>query len=317
MQGYTYSAKGKSDLTSKTKVESAEKYFVWHIEGGLGKNVAATALCESIKKAYPDRKLITVVSHPEVFLNNPFIDRVYFIGNKPYFYNDYIEGKDTIISKQEPYNQTGHILRQKHLIENWCDILNIEYTKQQPQIFVNMAQKMTVGMWARQKPVMVLQTNGGPLTGQKYGYSWARDIHFDIAQQICDRYSKDYHILQITRPDSQKLSGAEVIDRPLSNMELFAVLVAAKKRVLIDSCLQHAAAAFKLPSTVLWIGTSPTVFGYSAHNNIVANPPKGATKLIESYLFDYNLDGILHECPYIDASEIFDLADIYRSIDKT
>jgi ribosomal protein L4 len=37
----------------------------------------------------------------------------------------------------------------------------------------------------------------------------------------------------------------------MSNYELFALLVASKKRVLIDSCLQHAAAAYKLASTVL------------------------------------------------------------------
>ena len=28
-----------------------EKYFIWHIQGGLGKNVAATALIPSIKEA--------------------------------------------------------------------------------------------------------------------------------------------------------------------------------------------------------------------------------------------------------------------------
>ena len=293
-----------------------EKYLVWHIEGGLGKNVAATALCQSIKEQYPDRKLIMVVSHPEVFLNNPHIDRVYFIGNKSYFYDDYIDGKDTLIFKQEPYNQTDHILKRKHLIHSWCDILGIEYKGQQPQVYVNMAQKMTTGLWKRNKPVMVIQTNGGPLNQQKYNYSWSRDIPFDIAQEIVNNYKKDYHIFQVTRPDSQKLDGAEVIDKQLSNMELFALLVEAKKRLLIDSCLQHAAASFKLPSTVLWIGTSPTVFGYDLHDNIIANPPQGKVKLIDSYMFDYNLDGVLHECPYIDHNEMFNLNDIYNSIDK-
>ena len=97
MQGYTYSAKKKGNIISVPEISSKEKYVVWHIEGGLGKNIAATALCESIKKTYPDRKLIMVVSHPEVFLNNPFIDRVYFVGNKSYFYDDYIKDKDTLI----------------------------------------------------------------------------------------------------------------------------------------------------------------------------------------------------------------------------
>jgi hypothetical protein len=293
-----------------------EKYLIWHIEGGLGKNVAATALCQSIKQYYPDRKLIMVVSHPEVFLNNPYIDRVYFIGSKSYFYDDYINGKDTLIFKQEPYNQTDHILKRKHLIHNWCDILGIEYKGQQPQVYVNMAQKMTTGLWKRNKPCMVIQTNGGPLTQQKYNYSWSRDIHYEIAQKIIDKYKDQYHIFQVTRPDSEKLNGVEVIDRQLSNMELFALLIESKKRVLIDSCMQHAAASFKVPATVLWIGTSPKVFGYNLHNNIIANPPDGNVQLIDSYMFDYNLDGILHECPYIDHNSMFNLNDIYNSIDK-
>ena len=195
MEGYSYRAKSKGNIVSTPKIENQEKYLVWHIEGGLGKNIAATSLCQSIKETYPDRKLIMVVSYPEVFLNNPFIDRVYFVSNRPYFYDNYIKNKDTLIFKQEPYHQTGHILKQKHLIESWCEILKVPYTNQQPQVYINMAQKMTTGLWRREKPTMVLQTNGGPLTGQKYAYSWTRDIHFDIAQKIVDKYHKDYHIL--------------------------------------------------------------------------------------------------------------------------
>ena len=72
---------------------SQEKYFIWFIQGGLGKNVAATALIKSIKKTYPDRKLIVVCAWPQVFLNNPNIDRVYNASNIPHFYEDYVEGK--------------------------------------------------------------------------------------------------------------------------------------------------------------------------------------------------------------------------------
>ena len=293
---------------------TTDKNVVWIVEGGLGKNIAATALCQTVKESYPDRRLIMVVSYPEVFLNNPFVDRVYFSGNRPYFYEDFIKDKDTLIFKHEPYHQTGHILRKKHLIENWCDLLSIPYTGQLPQVHVNMAQKMTHSLWMRDKPTMVLQTNGGPLTGQKYGYSWCRDIPFDVAQAIANKYKDQYHIFQVTRPESQKLQGVEVIDYAMTNMELFAMLVGAQKRILIDSSLQHAAASFNLPSTVLWVGTSPTVFGYKLHNNIVANEPKGGTKMIDAYIFDYNLDGVLHECPYIDVNEMFDINQLVRTV---
>jgi hypothetical protein len=301
----------KSIIEFKSETPS-EKNLIWVVEGGLGKNIAATALCQSIKEAYPDRRLIMVVSFPEVFLNNPFIDRVYFSGNRPYFYENYIKDKDVLIFKHEPYHQTDHILRKKHLIENWCDLLNIKYTGQIPQVFVNMAQQMTHSLWLREKPTMVLQTNGGPLTGQKYSYSWCRDIPFEVAQVIFNKYKDQYHIFQVTRPDSQKIPGAEIIDQPMTNMELFAILVNAQKRILIDSSLQHAAAAFGLHSTVLWVGTSPTVFGYKVHNNIIANPPKGSIKLIDAYIFDYNLDGVLHECPYINVNEMFDVNTINK-----
>ena len=96
----------------------------------------------------------------------------------------------------------------------------------------------------------------------------------EIAQSIVEKFKDQYHIIQITRPDGYPLEGVERFDQPLSNLELFALIAVSKKRVLIDSSLQHAAAAFKLPSTVLWIGTSPTVFGYKSHNNLSANLPK-------------------------------------------
>jgi hypothetical protein len=302
-QGYTY----------KTKSKSTEKYLVWHIQGGLGKNIAATSLIKDIKNTYPDRKLIMVVSYPEIFLNNLHVDRVYQIGQTPYFYQDYIEDKDVLIFMHEPYNQTGHITKNKHLIENWCDLLNIKYTNQQPEIFVNYIQRMTVGLWVRQKPIMVLQTTGGP-ANQQYSYSWARDMPIEIAQAIVDKYKDEYHIMQVTREDGYVLENVERVDKPMSNMELFALLVESKKRVLIDSSLQHAAASFKLSSTVLWIGTSPTVFGYEIHKNITANLTKRANQLIGSYLFNYQFENNAHECPYINVQDIFDLQIIFNNI---
>ena len=305
-QGYVYKPQ-------TVQAEVKEKYLVWHIQGGLGKNIAGTALIRDLKEFYFDRKLIMVVSYPEVFLNNPNIDRVYQIGQAPYFYQDYIENKDVIVFKHEPYDQTGHITKKKHLIENWCDLLGIKFTNQQPEIHVNYIQKMTTGLWKRDKPVMVLQTNGGP-ANQQYSYSWTRDMPIEVAEELVNRYKSEYHIVQITRADGYPLDGVERVDRILSNMELFALLVESKKRILIDSCLQHAAAAFKLPSMVLWIGTSPIVFGYDLHRNIIAKLTARANQLIGSYLFDYQFENNAHECPYIDVKDIFDLDEIFNNV---
>jgi hypothetical protein len=314
-QGYTYTGNQiKPSSEPALEVKNEEKYLVWHIQGGLGKNIAATALIKDLKEAHLDRKLIMVVSWPEAFLNNPLIDRVYQLGQAPYFYETYIENKDVIVFKHEPYDQTGHITKTKHLIENWCDLLSIKYSNQQPQIFINFIQKQLLGLWIRSKPVMVIQTNGGPGEGQVYSYSWTRDMPQDLAQAIVNKHKSEYHIIQITRPDGYILEDVERFDKKVSNFELFAILVAAQKRVLIDSCLQHVAAAFKLPSTVFWIGTSPIVFGYKLHQNIEAKLPKRANQLIGSYLFDYLFENNAHECPYVELGDMFNIEEVLRKI---
>ena len=72
---------------------------VFHIEGGIGKNVAATAVITAYKKAKPKRKIIVVSAWPEVWINNPHIARFYRIGNTPYFYQDVIkQNRDNIIT---------------------------------------------------------------------------------------------------------------------------------------------------------------------------------------------------------------------------
>ena len=319
-QGYIYQpkqlniSKSSDEAIVPNKETSQEKYFIWHIQGGMGKNIAGTALVKSIKEKYPDRKLIIISSWPEVYLNNMDVDRVYQLGQSPYFYEDYIENKDVIISKHEPYNQNDHITKKKHLIHNWCDLMGLEYKSQIPVIIPNYPQGMLLGLWKRDKPIMVIQTSGGPMDGQKYSYSWTRDIPIEIAQQIVKKYQQEYHIIQITRTDGYPLDGVERMDIKMSNMELFSLMVASDKRILIDSSLQHAAAALNKKSTVLWVGTSPEVFGYNIHTNIKAKLPKRANQLIGSYTFDYQFENNIHECPYMNVKDIFDINEIFRVI---
>ena len=313
-QGYTYQPKQIVSQPEELKPITGEKYFIWHIQGGLGKNIAGTALVKEIKAKYPDRKLIMVTSWPEVFLNNPDVDRIFQLGQSPYFYEDYIEGKDVIISKHEPYNQSDHITKKKHLVHNWCDLMSIEYKKQLPVILPNYPQGMLLGLWDRPKPIMVIQTGGGPMEGQRYSYSWTRDMPMEVAQEIVKKYYQQYHIIQVTRPDGYQLDNVERMDQKMSNMELFSLVVKAQKLVLIDSCLQHAAAAMNKKSTVLWVGTSPKVFGYDLHNNLAAKLPKKANQLIGSYTFDFQFENNIHECPYMDVKQIFDINHVLNNI---
>lgn len=297
------------------------KYSIFHLQGGIGKHVAATAIARTIKNNYPDRKLIVVCAYPEIFINLPFVDRVYQIGATQYFYQEYIQEKDSILFHHEPYFTTNHIHKRKPLIENWCEMYGLKYSGEKPELKFNKVQfDVSRQFWFRgNKPIMVIHTNGGLMAPDAIPYAWTRDMPEEIAQAIIDHYKKDYHIFQITKMNSPKLVGAEHIyatpTKALSLMEFFSLLLHSKKRILIDSSMQHAAAALKKKSTVLWNGTSPKVFGYSIHDNIVTDVPFDF-KLPGSYLFDFDFNGNATEYPYPEGTELYDINKIIQSIDS-
>lgn len=293
-----------------------EKYSIFHIEGGLGKHIASTAVAKAIKNNHPDRKLIVVCAYPEIYINLGFVDRVYRIGNTPYFYDNYIRDKKSLIFRHEPYFTSEHINGEMSLIENWCKLFGLKYSGELPQIKFNQRQEMLFSnKWYREKPIMVLQTNGGPLNEQPYPYSWTRDMPKSLAQAIANYYSEKYHIIQICRHDLNDLDGVEVQREPLGNMELLYLLKMSQKRFLIDSCLQHASVSLGLPSVVLWIATKPELFGYEMNSNVVANL-KNQISLPNSYLFDYNFHGEIWECPIFEDDILFNLDEIVNKIDN-
>lgn len=288
-------------------------YSIFEIKGGLGKHVSAIAVAKCIKNNHPDRKLIIVCAYPEIFLNLPEVYRVYRLGNTPYFHDDFIQDKDFLMFANEPYFTTDHLKKELGLIENWCKFYNLEYKDEQPQLLFNLRQRqVAANKWTRDRPILLLQTNGGPLTEQPYPYSWTRDMPYRIAQELVNRLAQSYHIIQICRNEANFLQNVEVVNQPLSNMELFGLLAMSSKRILIDSSLQHAAKAMNLPSTVLWVATSPKIFGYEMHNNIVADIPTDV-KLPDSYMFDYNFNGETHECPLMD-DNIFNVNQIIETL---
>jgi hypothetical protein len=297
-----------------------DKYVVFHCEGGLGKNVASTAVIKNIAEKYKDRKLIVMASFPEVFLNNPYVHRVYRLGMTPYFWDDYISGQDTIILRREPYFETSHIMQKTPLHETWHKMYELPYNKEKdlPELYMNMIQNEMPITWNRQRPILLLHTNGGPLMDGAPIYAWSRDMPRYVAESIVQQFGQQYHIIQIVKHASQAIQSpmVEVVDRTMSNFELFSLVRASAKRVLIDSCLQHAAAAYKLPSTVLWIGTHPEMFGYSMHTNIIAKEPIGNVKKIDASYFDYQLDGQFHECPYNSPEEMFDVNEVLKAVNK-
>lgn len=287
--------------------------IIFQINGGIGKCVMATAVCEAIKKKYPDSKLIVVSGYADVFLNNPHVYRSYQYGGISYFYSEYIDGHDYKIFAHDPYVQTEYVEQKEHLIKTWCEMFDVPYNGEQPKIYLTGREvKFFENKFTSDRPILLLQTNGGAQTEHKY--SWARDIPSSVAVKVIDHFKLEYNVVHIRRDDQNQFEGTFGVT---DTFRALCVLISmSSKRLLIDSFAQHVAASMSLPSTVCWIANSPKVFGYTMHNNILANPFTTKPELRNSYFGKFNIAGDLLEFPYNHEDEIFDVDKIIKSIEQ-
>lgn len=297
------------------RISKDDKFIVFHIEGGHGKSIMATAVVEALKKKYPHYKIIVVTAWDAPWYFNPNVFRVYNFGQIPYFYDNYIFD-ETIILRQDPYHTEDHIKGRKHLLQTWCDMYDIPYNGEQPKIYLNPREieiardkiKPDKG-----KPIMLLQTNGGMPQHQYSKKSWARDMPIEVAQSLVNYYSKSYRVLHIRLDEQPLLQNAETLTLP--HRELYGVFLLSKKRLFIDSFAQHTAAALNLPSTVCWIVNKPEVFGYDLHDNIRPNAKIVAEMNKFSYVEKNDISGNIHQFPY-DTVNLFDTKEIIESLKK-
>lgn len=284
---------------------------IFQINGGIGKVIASTAVCASIKKKYPNDKLIVVSGYPDVFLGNKNVDRAYAFGQQHYFYKEYIEDQDVLLLAHDPYLETKHIKHEEHLIETWCNMFDLPVVQRTGELFLTQREiDFFSKKFTSDRPILLLQTNGGGESDIKY--SWARDIPSYIVEQVINEFRDEYNIVHIRRDDQPQYDGTFGVSD--SFRSLVVLISLSEKRLLMDSFGQHAAAALNKPSTVLWIVNKPEVFGYDIHTNIQANPETTIPELRSSYLNKYNIGGDPVEFPYNNELEIFNVEEVIKSL---
>ena len=289
------------------------KSVILQVDGGIGKVIASTAVVKAIKKKYPNDNIIIISGYPEVYLNNPNVHKSLQFGNVSYFFTDFIENKDIELFLHNPYLEVDYVQENKHLIEVWCQMFDIPYNNEKPEIFLTKRElDFYQNKYKSDKPILMMQTNGGSNADLKY--SFARDLPSSVVTKVIEHFVNDYNIIHVRREDQIGYNNTTPIHAPFR--EILALSLLTSKRLLIDSFLQHACAAMGLKSSVCWITNSPKVLGYELHDNILANPFTQQPELKNSYLSKFNIGGDPIEFPYKSEDDIFDVAKIIESIEK-
>ena len=134
--------------------------IIFQINGGIGKCILATSVCEAIHKQYPDSQLIVMSGYPEVFINNPFVYRSFSFGMTQYFYEDFIEGKEFKVFGHDPYIQTEHLMQNEHLTHTWTRMFGIDAPESViPKLYLTDRERKFFGQkFTSDKPILLLQT---------------------------------------------------------------------------------------------------------------------------------------------------------------
>jgi len=287
---------------------------IFHIEGGLGKHIAATAVLKVVRKYHPKATIHVVCQYPDVFKNNPHTDYIHHLGNHRGFYTQYIQGNkhNVKVYLTDPYTHTDFILEQKHLIQVWASQWNMEYEGETPEIYLSQSEiDYFTPFYKTQKPILAIHPNGGP-PNQGFTYAWTRDIPEPAILEVIEHFRNEYDIVHIKNQEQKTYPNTL---QALDGFRSIAVLLQlSKKRLLIDSFAQHLSAASNLPSTVCWVTTKPEVFGYELHNNIQANKFTLQPDTSNSLYQPFELAQDIATIPYQNLEDVFDCNTIINSL---
>lgn len=304
-------------------IESA-KTIILPITGGIGRNIFATSVIKNFRKAYPDKKLFVVAGFPEIFFNNPNIDRVYGFNTIQHLYDDFVHGrKDTIILEVEPYRHPEYIGGQKHVVESWCDMLEIPCPDIKPEIYLTKSELDIAEAYVKkfEKPLVLIQANGGkaPESQDKMQQvasltaMYRRNLRDETVQELTDSLTADgYKVGSVQTPNQFQPKNSEKISFPLR--AVIALVPHCYGIICIDSFLMHSAAAFNKKALVCWAGTSPDKLGYDFHVNLrqkVCKTPECHRP--NSYAFDVQPNGAIWDCPYGDPCTNYDAKIIMKA----
>jgi hypothetical protein len=262
-----YSAHG-TIITLKQPQNMKERgYIIFESAGEFSKDLLGTAVVRAIKKKYPAREIIVTTFHPEPWLHNPNVYRIFNLAAAPYFFEDYVRDRDTLIFKHDPYDNPEYVRGSRHIVDIWCDLCKVPADGYTPDLFFTYREiEVATRLLASEQPLFLFQA-AGEVGGLPYPYPWSRNAEIGVIQQVAKAMTEDgFRVAQIALADDHVIPGYDRVG--LDIRLLFYAPRLAGRRLFIDSFIQHSAAATGDASVVLWNTLKPEVHGHDLHANI-------------------------------------------------
>jgi len=274
------------------------------VQGGAGDVLAHTPMIRSMRKAYPDDKIIVLATYKQLLENNPNIDILLPLSQPRDFYQEFVIGqKVRFFKKHFVYDAIMDEPAKgcKTLPEFICKLYGVEYDGESPDYFITDYEKRFAENFVRQSrskgfEIVLLHISGAVPSEGGYqimicGGCAGKGIASDGSRcSICNGSGK---VVVNQKTNNLKDLAPEVLEplvkeysnsfhflqiglegEPLipgaydclgmSMRETIALIPEAKSFIFIESLFAHAAGALEKRGVVVFQNTSPRFFGYSS-----------------------------------------------------
>ena len=244
------------------------------IEGGIGKQVAFTAIIDALVKK--DKEKIQIYSpYVDIFGGNTNVK--YALDAHTISVQDKRILDSQIICFCEPY-KPKFIKGEQHIIQSYCKLFGVKYDEEmRPKMYTDH-YKDPAKKIAGTDDFIVVQFSGGQApagfnpSNPYNSNDPSRNYHPFLAQKVIDKLKenyKDLKILNFSLPNEPNYKETEKPDLiPFAQWHEILKLPNCKGFISTDSCLNHFARSAGRKGVVIWGGTRWTQFGYKQNINI-------------------------------------------------
>lgn len=261
-----------------------EKYLLFEVNGDPSKDLAGTAVVANLAIKHPDRKILVTTFFPDLWLHHPSVYRVYKLGATQYFFDDYVDGKDTLVFRLDPFLTEDFIYRRKHLIEIWSELCGAPYEIKKPLIhFTAREFEATEKMTKRDKPLFFFETRAllnTPLFDIWKFQPHINSLPFPTVMAIVTAMQKeDFHPIHLKRPDEPVLKGVEWLNLPIR--QLVCAIRLGEENLFLNSFAAQAAAALGVAAAIVSSADDWKSWGYEGLDHFNSASP---SEIIQSIL---------------------------------
>ena len=245
------------------------------IEGGIGKQVAFTAIIDALVKKDKDK----------IQVHSPYVD--IFGGNTNIKFaldaNIIHQSDKRILESQnicycEPY-KSNYLKGELHIIQSYCKLFGVKYDelKMRPRMYTDHYKEGAKKI-AGESDFIVVQFSGGQAPAgfnpnNPYNSNDpSRNYHPFLAQKVIDILKENYKdltILNFSLPNEPNYEQTIKPDlMPFAQWHEILILPNCKEFISTDSCLNHFSRSAGRKGVVIWGGTRWIQLGYKQNRNI-------------------------------------------------